>query len=161
MSNNCNFWGIANLFWGADTVMDDALLPIEGCENMIDRCYYRLCSTTSFEDTYETLRSCALVCSVWFPRSRRNLLREVSLGSVDRVDLLLRLLTDSPHLAELVTTVCVNGDKYVPFASFPLPRLLPNCRRLVIPDARWGTRYRPGYSRSISLLRANGTSAQH
>ena len=151
---------IAYYLGDAGLAMDDAPLPIEVCESIIDYCHnipHRWWDTPAiFKETYDTLRACTLVCSAWFPRSRRNLLRDVRLGSFDHVHLLLRLVTEKPRLAGLVTAIVIVGGKYVPFARFPLPGLLPNCRRLTVTQFpqywRWNV-YPPGYSRSISDFR--------
>ncbi|KAI1789442.1 hypothetical protein LXA43DRAFT_1021054 [Ganoderma leucocontextum] len=133
--------------------MDDTLLPIDVCKNIIDHCEFRQDFEQSPEVNYETLLACALVCSAWFPRSRRNLLRDVRLHNFDHVDLLWRLFKEHPRLVDLVTAVHITPFAYVPFARFPLSRPLRHCRHLTINPVNWSSIYPPGYCRSISGFR--------
>ena len=139
-------------------------VPLDIWEAILDHCHldYPL-----YRRNYETLQACALVCSAWLPGSRRNLLREVRLGTSDQLDLLLRLFVEKPELGELVMAIRVLDNNYVPFARSPLPQLVPNCRSLFV-DVSWIAIYPPGYPKFILeyrglkelLLRIAGLSAK-
>ncbi|KAI0712706.1 hypothetical protein C8T65DRAFT_739282 [Cerioporus squamosus] len=93
--------------------MDNSLLPIQVCENIIDSCDW------SFVD-YATLRYCGLTCTAWLPRSRLNLYHSVKLIGPYKLDLFLRTLKAHPYLFNFVRELEIGSSAerpYVPFAQ--------------------------------------------
>ena len=73
--------------------MQNAFLPIDVCEVIIDSCY-EWNGGEPRRGSYPFWLRTALVCSAWLPRSRFNLLREVDLKNESHVCLLQRTLCD-------------------------------------------------------------------
>ncbi|KAI0683528.1 hypothetical protein C8Q76DRAFT_318178 [Earliella scabrosa] len=120
-------------------------LPIEICEHIIDACWR---SDVPRVFSYHVLRQTSLVCSAWLPRSQMNLLYQVELTKESHVDLLLRTLQETPHLADLVVRLVVkpvHKNAYIPFFRAPLPRLLKKCIALDFCQLTW-TPYSPRYA---------------
>ena len=116
--------------------MDDSLLPIEICEQVIDACHWTEWLRSS---SYVVWRRTAVVCTAWLARSRVNLFHHVVLEREWHVDLLLRTVLQTPHLADLVVMLSVSpvSGAYIPFARMPLPRLLTRCAVLHLENVDW------------------------
>ncbi|KAI0704578.1 hypothetical protein C8Q76DRAFT_177661 [Earliella scabrosa] len=136
--------------------MSHSLLPIEIWEHIIDSCHSGLLRKWGeAEGSYATWRQTALVCSAWHPRSRLNLLYHVKLVDSSNVDLLLRTLVETPHVADLIVRLTVDGSgQYVPFARMPLPLLLKKCVALNLLGIDWN-QYPPRYA-DTGLYRWSG-----
>ena len=121
--------------------MQNAFLPIDVCEVIIDSCY-EWNGGEPRRGSYPFWLRTALVCSAWLPRSRFNLLREVDLENESHVSLLQRTLLAAPHLAELVVRLTCSAenthfDCVVALATTPLPRMLKNCVNIELNTVFW------------------------
>ncbi|RDX49589.1 hypothetical protein OH76DRAFT_518280 [Lentinus brumalis] len=108
--------------------MDNSLLPIQVCETIIDSC------DRSFVD-YTTLRSCALTCTAWLPRSQLNLYHSVKLIGPRKLELLLQTLRAHRYLCGFVRELEVGSfaeQPYVPFAQLFIVQNLRNLERLTL-----------------------------
>ncbi len=119
--------------------MQTSRLPVEICEHVIDACYADpewnwLCGTS-----YRTWHQTALVCYDWLPRSQLSLFRDIQIRSASQLDLLLRTLSDAPHLADLVHGVKIAPleSGYISFPRLLNPQLLRNCIRVDLFDIAW------------------------
>ena len=132
--------------------MENALLPIDICETIIDTCYNSEHHGAIARNTdYAILLSCALVCSAWVPRTRFNLLRRVVLMNPTHLDLLLRTLSGDPTLPDLILEVTVlSSHGYIPFASLRARQFFRACRRLELRFSSWSMHYPPTYWRSVA-----------
>ncbi|KAI0713960.1 hypothetical protein C8Q76DRAFT_593011, partial [Earliella scabrosa] len=70
-------------------------VPLEVAEQIIDQLH----------DNAPTLRSCALVCSGWLPRSRVYLFREVKFASLRQLHSLVHVLRGNPALGGMIQVV--------------------------------------------------------
>ncbi|KAI0742207.1 hypothetical protein C8Q80DRAFT_894235 [Daedaleopsis nitida] len=97
-------------------------IPVEVAEKVIDQ----------LADDYSSLRSCALTCQAWLPRSHVQLYHTVLMGDAMKLDLLRRVLKSSSMLSSLVYAVRVElGNRTGPSpdsAPLILSPLLPNLR---------------------------------
>ncbi|RPD63504.1 hypothetical protein L227DRAFT_391923 [Lentinus tigrinus ALCF2SS1-6] len=128
--------------------MQNARLPIELCELIIDYCYIETVESHHAEDwvvypRYAALLACSLTCSDWLPRAHRNLYRHIWLRSSRTADLLERTLTSMPRLGPLVLELTVGArstSNYISFARATFVRLLENIRYLHL---HWMSQYHP------------------
>ncbi|KAI0788393.1 hypothetical protein C8Q74DRAFT_678258 [Fomes fomentarius] len=120
--------------------MHNSRLPIEICEHVIDACYHDPDGYDWLHRTsYRTWCQTAVVCYDWLPRSQLNLFRDIDIRSASQLDLLLRTLSDAPHLADLVVGVKIAPLKsdYIPFPRLLNPQLLRNCIRVDLYEIMW------------------------
>ncbi|KAI0788401.1 hypothetical protein C8Q74DRAFT_678795 [Fomes fomentarius] len=119
--------------------MNTSRLPIEICEHVIDGCYEDPDKDWLHGTSYQTWFQTAVVCYDWLPRSRLNLFHDIDIRSASQLDLLLRTLSDTPQLADLVFGVRITPVKHEYMA---LPRLLSlqllrNCIRVDLFGIPW------------------------
>ncbi len=127
--------------------MDNSLLPIKVCENIMDSCDW------SFVD-YTTLRSCALTCTAWLPRTRLNLYHSVKLIGPRKLELLLRTLRAHRYLCSFVRDLEVGSSAeqpYVPFAQLFIVQNLRHLERLTL-WLDWDG-YPPHFHKFVAQLR--------
>ncbi len=120
--------------------MHTSRLPLEICEHVIDSaCYEDPDEDWLHGTSYRTWCQTAIVCYYWLPRSQLNLFRDIQIRSASRLDLLLRTLSDTPHLADLVYGVRIAPLKseYIAFARLLIPQLLKHCMRVQLIGAAW------------------------
>ncbi|KAI0713900.1 hypothetical protein C8Q76DRAFT_591966, partial [Earliella scabrosa] len=67
-------------------------IPIEVAEQIIDQ----------LVDDRSSLRSCALVCDGWLPRSRAHLFREIEITALQQLYSLVQALSTTPSLGVLI-----------------------------------------------------------
>ena len=80
-----------------------------------------------------TFSACSLTCSSWLPRARVHLYRIVTLRDTRDVEIFVRTITGTPHLADLVRELVPNVQFYLSFAQGRLVKSLRNLRTLVFP----------------------------
>ncbi|KAI0793672.1 hypothetical protein C8Q74DRAFT_523330 [Fomes fomentarius] len=119
--------------------MHTSRLPIEICEHVIDSCYKNPDKYRLHGGPYRIWCETALVCYDWLPRTQLNLFRDIEIRSASQLDLLLRTLSDTQHLADLVYGVrfAPCESEYIPFARLLNPQLLKNCIRLNLVNIAW------------------------
>ena len=121
--------------------MEHARLPIQLCELIIDCSYHDVDNAWSctYTPEYATLTACALACSDWVPRARRNLYRHVWLRHPRTPDLLERTLISTPYLGGFVRRLTVGSGaalqhtgslQYISFARATFLRLFAHVQRL-------------------------------
>lgn len=153
--------------------MDHCALPIELCERVIDALHcpgddetpYSWCRWMRFI-SYPAWRRTSLVCYAWLQRSRFNLFYEVRLDKRSQVDLLLRTLSKTPCLADLILGLTIDPypeswrEAYVPFAHANLARLLRNCISLRLTTSLRWSNYPPQYS-DLAFCHYQGRNITH
>ncbi|KAI0756317.1 hypothetical protein C8Q80DRAFT_22778 [Daedaleopsis nitida] len=113
--------------------MENARLPIDVCEQVIDRCWCNGAVEDPDPDLripdYGVLRATALVCSAWRPRSQYNMFSRVAkMDSQSRIDRLLRTLEEFPRLSDLITCVPIWAHRrYISLCQTPLLPTLYRC----------------------------------
>lgn len=118
-------------------------VPLEVYEHIIDACYEENSIYYWSEintDPYRTWLRTALVCSDWLPRTRFNLYHDIRMHRTPNYDLLLRTLSHSPHLADLIRRVHIvwSGHEIYTFGARLLkPQLLKNCARVYLQVSEW------------------------
>ncbi|KAI0788388.1 hypothetical protein C8Q74DRAFT_1349805, partial [Fomes fomentarius] len=120
--------------------MHTSRLPIEICEHVIDACYHDPDEYDWLHRTsYRTWCQTAVVCYDWLPRSQLNLFHNIEILSASQLDLLLRTLSDTPNLADLVSGVKIASFKseYMGFPRLLNPQLLRNCIRVDLFGIPW------------------------
>ncbi|KAI0758661.1 hypothetical protein C8Q74DRAFT_257960 [Fomes fomentarius] len=137
--------------------MQTSRLPIQICEHVIDACHDNRQSAWQHETCYRTWCQTALVCYDWLPRSQLNLFRNIDIHSASHLDLLLRTLSDAPHLADLVSGVRIASRKseYIPFDRLLNSQLLRNCIRVNLMRIPWKASYQYA-DRNLYPLRSLG-----
>ncbi|KAI0644507.1 hypothetical protein C8Q79DRAFT_972149 [Trametes meyenii] len=147
--------------------MDDAALPIEVCEKIIDlTAYHEPLWTTP--DEYETFKICALVCHAWTPRSQFNLFYCLHLNKASQVDRLCSVFSNKPSLLANVRYVHIGDflvrkeagttftkESYIPFASGRLMHALRNATVLRLTGLAWNmypSTYTPFLSSQLEAI---------
>ncbi|RPD68405.1 hypothetical protein L226DRAFT_447118, partial [Lentinus tigrinus ALCF2SS1-7] len=103
---------------------DSPRVPLEVAENIIDQ----------LSDDVRTLRSCALTCRGWLPRSRYQLMSSIGIHSADDPASMYNYFRAHPRLTDAVRSVTVTrppSHRRSPHLdSFPvlLLSLFPNLR---------------------------------
>ncbi len=133
-----------------DAILDHSRLRyVHIYETIID-----FCGDEDFlRDRYKMLRSCALTCKAWYPRSKANLYRRVRFRQPEQVELFVRTLTDSPGTSTLVHDLHVtprNAHEHpsFDFAQSAIVRALTALRSLQIRQLDW-TAQPSGYSDTL------------
>ncbi len=140
--------------------MDNCALPMELCERVIDALYsdgdddfryscFRWLRSVSYPAWCQT----SLVCFAWLKRSQFNLFYEVRLQNCSQLYLLLRTLSKTPSLADLILGFTLDpywepwrSETYVPFAAALLTRLLSKCISLRLTKNLCWYNYPPRYA---------------
>ncbi|KAI0773498.1 hypothetical protein C8Q74DRAFT_761323 [Fomes fomentarius] len=118
--------------------MRNCRLPIEVCEHIIDAAYEH--DTWLHKTSYQIWRQTALVCPDWRTRSRLNILRDVDIRCSIHLDLLLRTISETSYLADLILGVCIfSQSEYIPFGRLLVPGLLKKCVTLHLRNLSWRT----------------------
>lgn len=118
--------------------MRNCRLPIEVCEHIIDAAYEH--DTWLHKTSYQIWRQTALVCADWHTRSQLNILYDVDIRCPIHLDLLLRTISETPYLADLILRVCIfSHSEYIPFGRLLVPGLLKNCVTLHLRNLSWRT----------------------
>ena len=120
--------------------MQDARLPIEVCERIMDMTLRNRTHWSTPRRHYKydwiTPLACALVCFAWLPRARTILYHMVRLRSYNGALRLACTISQRPYLGTLVQILVIMpcyGDanvSYIPFAHGFLTRHLPNVHSL-------------------------------
>lgn len=118
-------------------------LPVEVVERVIDAAaflptYDTHLTPRQVHSRYKTLRSCTLLCTQLHPRSKLHLFQTIILarkGGFTRLNRLLLVLSDYPHLPALVNTVIV-FDKAVRHDSQSKLTRHDATRRAILDEAR-------------------------
>ncbi|GBE88133.1 hypothetical protein SCP_1203630 [Sparassis crispa] len=109
--------------------------PAEVCDSVID---YSSWDPTSDKPDYGALRSCALTCKGWLPRSRAHIFHTVELNTQEKLGCFTRSIETSPALGDLVLKLTItHPDDDQPFhlmVAFPtkLAARLPKVKSLAI-----------------------------
>ncbi|RDX50016.1 hypothetical protein OH76DRAFT_476588 [Lentinus brumalis] len=128
--------------------MQHSRLPLELCEQVID-CIWKThpwwdrhqlvhripIYVGASEDPLRDLRACGWTCSAWYPRARFHIYHTVTFNHDHQVELFMRSVFETPHLADLVHELIVYmpQDTNIPFARGVLSTKLLRLRTVVFP----------------------------
>ncbi|KAI0762219.1 hypothetical protein C8Q74DRAFT_1371310 [Fomes fomentarius] len=138
--------------------MVNSRLNIDVYAHIIDLCYDDTSSRWLHESSYPTWLRTSLVCSDWLPRSQFNIFRDVEIRRGKQYNLLLRTISASPHLADLIVSVKISSrtKRHIgnTFDQLLHPRCLKNCRHIDLDDIEW--RHYPAQFADTSLSAIGG-----
>ncbi|RPD63568.1 hypothetical protein L227DRAFT_608788 [Lentinus tigrinus ALCF2SS1-6] len=77
---------------------DQPHVPLEVAENIIDQLVHHV----------DTLRSCALTCRGWLPRSRYHLMTSIRIQAKDDLSSMYDYLSSTPRIASIVRNVSIS-----------------------------------------------------